>query len=439
MRTMATSLGVLVAGLLLAVPVIHAQDPSAQLATIETLDQAVGSAIARHPSVPRAVARVSEETERVGEARSGYLPQLRGGLDMGHGWEGDQYRRYASLTVSQLLYDFGRTSNDVELAESGVEIQRVRLALQVEELTDEVAQAFTEVLRYEELLVLVREHIEKIAGIGELARQRRSLGAGNGSDEIQARSREEAARAEELALQTIQGRWRVILASLVQRPVAGNLDGIDSIERYVCSSSAVEDARSTAVLLAEAERVEAMSQLRGQRLNRYPSVSLESGLRKPVLDDRFADGASDYNISLRVSVDLYQGGKLSARSRSAEHRLRSSQLSVDLERLKVAQEIDEASAQIESLVLREQILDAQQKSALETVDLYREQYVSLGNRSLLDLLNAERELHTARYEKQNVRYEKAMRKLECMSARGDLLESFGIDLDKLGTTGDYRL
>lgn len=414
---------------------------SSEASLIGLLPDAVQSAVLRHPSVPQAVARIDEEVERMGVARAAYRPQLRAGVDIGNGWENEQYRRYASVSVSQMLYDFGRTSNQIEHARAGSEVQRANLLLQLDDLAVDVTEAFVEILRHQALLTLMGEHLEQVTGIGELARQRLALGAGNGSDAIQARAREEAARSDELALEIRLDRWRIILASLVQAPVAQTLtDNLSVLDRFECSSSSLSTEDSAELVLAQAQRNVAMNQLQTEKLSRYPSISVESGVRKPVLDNRFDSSRNDFNIALKVSMDLYQGGRVSARSRSAEYGLRSSELNTDLARLKALQQLDEAEAQIRMLSGREQILQAQERSATETRELYREQYVSLGTRSLLDLLNAEQEQHMARYDRVNLHYDTAMLKMECMSASGLLREIFNINVDSLaGPAGVGRL
>ena len=399
---------------------------------IRQLPDAIHSAVLRHPTVPQAVARISEESERVEVARSAYRPQLRAGVDLGQGWESEQYRRYASVSVSQMVYDFGRTSNQVDRARARSEVQRANLLVQLDELIADVAEAYIEVLRHQALLELVGEHIDRINEIGQLARQRLALGAGNGSDAIQARSREESARSDQLALQTRLGRQRIILSSLIQAPVAESLtDDLASIESFGCSSADLSVTDSAEFLLAQAERNVALQQLEGEKLDRYPSISVEAGMRKPVFDNRFDSGANDFNVALKVSMDLYQGGRVSARSRAAEFGLRGSELNTDLARLRTLQQLDEADTQIRMLNGREQILQAQERSAAETRELYREQYVSLGTRSLIDLLNADQEQHMARYDRVNLRYEKAILNLECMSASGQLRDHFDINVDAL--------
>ena len=418
-------------------PVATAQvsDQAQVQGLVARLPDAVHSAVLRHPSVPQAVARINEEAEQMNVARSAYRPQLRAGMDLGNGWESEQYRRYASVSVSQMVYDFGRTSNQVNRAKARSEVERANLLVQIDDLVMDVAEAFIEVLRHQALIELMDEHIERVGEIGELARQRLALGAGNGSDAIQARAREEAAQSDGLSLQTRLGRWKVILASLIQAPVAQQLlDDLNTFDSFSCSSSSLSTAESAQFVLAQAERNVAMSQLQGEKLNRYPSISLEMGARKPVFDNRFDSGENDFNVALRVSMDLYQGGRVTARTRSAEYGLRNSELNTDLARLKTLQKIDEADAQIRMLAGRDQILQAQERSAEQTRELYREQYVSLGTRSLVDLLNAAQELHMARYDRANLRYDQAMLKLECMNASGALREHFDINVESL--TGD---
>src|SRR5690606_40565907 len=67
-------------------------------------------------------------------------PQLRAGMDLGNGWESEQYRRYASVSVSQMVYDFGRTSNQVNRAKARSEVERANLLVQIDDLVMDVAE-----------------------------------------------------------------------------------------------------------------------------------------------------------------------------------------------------------------------------------------------------------------------------------------------------------
>ncbi|MPN36585.1 hypothetical protein SDC9_184094 [bioreactor metagenome] len=62
-----------------------------------------------------------------------------------------------------------------------------------------------------------------------------------------------------------------------------------------------------------------------------------------------------------------------------------------------------------------------------TRDLYREQYLQLGTRSLLDLLNAEQEYHSARFELVDSSHDLQRLAVECWYQSGRLADEFALD------------
>lgn len=410
----------------LAVPgaPLRAQD------TVDSLSMAVSSAVATHPVIGEHAARVRQQAERIGGARAGYLPQLRGGLELGQGWENDRYPRYFSLSVSQLVYDFGRTASEVKVAQSGVQREESYLARSVEDVIWDTVQAYIELVRSQTLLTLAQEQQVGVARIEGLARQRRQLGAGSGSDEIQARARLEAAEALVMTFAARQNRWRVVLAFLTNaQPSTDLVDDLDTQFAGACTDE--RTTLPTSVMIANAQRSEAEAVLARERASLMPRVSIESEARQPVAgaDERFA--ARDYNVSLRVSFDLYRGGNIRSSYRSAGHALQAADYAADRARLESQQHVREAASQVDMLGARYRLLTAQSGSQQETRDLYQQQYLSLGNRSLIDLLNAEQEYHATLMEMENLRHDLHLLQADCLYRSGAITEAFEVDPDTL--------
>lgn len=63
----------------------------------------------------------------------------------------------------------------------------------------------------------------------------------------------------------------------------------------------------------------------------------------------------------------------------------------------------------------------------ETRDLYRQQYVELGTRTLLDLLNAEQELHQAGFDTANAIHDLRRLGIACIFNTGKARKAFSVD------------
>jgi outer membrane protein len=90
----------------------------------ETLDlqRCIAIAIERHPGIQAAAGAIRAGDSRIGQARAGYYPQLNGSAGYSRTdpttSAGQVYDSYSSsISVSQNLYDFGRTSTQVQIQE----------------------------------------------------------------------------------------------------------------------------------------------------------------------------------------------------------------------------------------------------------------------------------------------------------------------------------
>ena len=62
----------------------------------------------------------------------------------------------------------------------------------------------------------------------------------------------------------------------------------------------------------------------------------------------------------------------------------------------------------------------------QTRELYRLQYLELGTRTLVDLLNADQELSQIRFEEVNARFDLARLGVDCLYATGRLRTELGL-------------
>jgi len=91
----------------------------------ETLDlqRCIAIALSRHPGIQAAAGTLRAGDSRIGQARSGYYPQLNGSAgysrtDPTSTSAGQVYDSYSSsVSLSQNLYDFGKTSTQVKIQE----------------------------------------------------------------------------------------------------------------------------------------------------------------------------------------------------------------------------------------------------------------------------------------------------------------------------------
>lgn len=390
-----------------------------------SLETAVRKVVNWHPAVTETIGRLRQQTESVNEARAGYLPSLSWGLDSSYD-RSDRYSPDLNLSVSQMLYDFGKVDNRVKIATAGIAGRKSQVLMAVDDLAREAAYAVIEIQRNRALRAVANDQIVDVKAILELVRSRTDKGASTRSDLLQAEARVQAAEATRLEIEGQLSRWEAVLSNL--SGINGGVVVTDAVPGWLSSSCSATDfdwSRVPAVMQAEADRKAAAAQIDLAKAEGLPTLSLDAGIGVDVTELSSFD--PDYTVGLKVSGSLYNGGATSARRNMAVQALGASQAAEARARVDILGNLTEASSQISSKESLRRSLSARQSTMRQTRDLYRTQYVELGTRTLLDLLNADQELHAARFDISNIQYDLHRLNIDCTYSAGRMREAFGIE------------
>lgn len=397
------------------------------------LEQAVRLAVDWHPSISEAIGTLYQQAEGINVAEAGYYPQISGGVKGGYtsGYGSDAGSQSVSISLKQMLYDFGKVSNSVEAARAKAARSQASILLAIDQVSRDTAFAYIEVQRYQRLVDVAREQIRGVGDIVELARQRSDMGASTRSDVVQAQSRAEGAMATLQEYKALYARWQATLTNLLGRQTPPQVSDSSSLStNNACNAPVITDALP-AVLQAAAQRNQAQAELAQAKSEAYPTLSLQPSINQ-YLDDHYDDQNSTINrtqagIFLNLEVPIYQGGAISARSRAAGYALTAADSAEDAARLQARQGLGEAQAQTAGLTRRLSSLESRQTSITEARELYGRQYLELGTRPLLDLLNAEQEIHQSRFDLANTQADLRRLQIDCLYNSGALRRAFGID------------
>ena len=387
-----------------------------------------------HPSVAEAIGQLYRQGEGINVARAGYYPQLSGGIRTGYdtGYGADRGSQSLSLSLKQMLYDFGKVDYAVNAARAAAARSQANILLVVDDLARDTAYAWIETRRYEQLMEIAREQIRGIGEIVGLARQRSDMGASTRSDVVQAESREEGARATLEEYQAQYERWRSTLATLIGRMAPPALAESEPPElANACNRPLGGDDRLPAVLMALAQRAQSQAELAQAKAEAYPTLSLQPQVNQYLDNDYNRDNPSlertQAGIYLNLEVPIYQGGAISARTRAAGHALTAADSAEDAARLQARRGLAEAKAQTSGLGRRLRSLEARQGSIQEARMLYGRQYLDLGTRPLLDLLNAEQEIYQSRFDMAGTRSDLLRLDVDCLYNNGALRPALGLE------------
>lgn len=389
-------------------------------------ETAVREAVGWHPSITESVGRLQARAEEVDVAKAGYKPQINVGV--GSSYDNitqSRWRPRANLSGSQMLFDFGKVSSAVAAARAGTRIGRAELLLAVDSLIRDTSYAVIEIQRDTVLRQVALDQLASIQSINELVHHRYRLGASTKSDALQAQARVQAAEVTLEQIEAERRRWESNLAYLLGRPAAPDvsLDPPQGLHG-ACDRGEPDWTMVPAVMQAEAQRDAAMAEYKRSKADGMPTISFGAGGGADI-HDPFSRRA-EYNFGINVSSALYSGGARRARSRGAAYSLGAADAAEARVRNEVSRLLAEAERQVTSLTEVVDTLTARRSSMDETGRLYRLQYLDMGTRTLVDLLNAEQELHQVRFDLVNTQYDTRRLQADCLFYSGVQREVFGL-------------
>lgn len=396
-----------------------------------TLENAVHVALNWHPSIDEAVAKIGEADAEIEVARAGYFPKVQGGVNGNYqSSDGGEWRPKLNVSASQMIYDFGKVSSSVDARTAGANVSRAQLLLGVDILVRDTANAVIEVQRYRALLVVARNQLSGVQSIAHLVTQRSDKGASTRSDEIQGAARVQAAQSTVLEITGQLQRWESTLANLLGR--SGSITVDTNVPQWLssaCNASEPDWSQAPGLLQAEAKKAEALAQLNLSRARVMPTLALEAGSgygfnqSSNRTDDR---DQPEFTVGLNLTGDLYDGGAKAAAQNAATHALSASEAAIRNSRFDINNSLTQARSQTSSLQQLLASLSTRDGMMRQTRDLYRQQYIELGTRTLLDLLNAEQELHQAGFETANTVHDLRKLGVECMFSSGRSRQFFSL-------------
>lgn len=398
-----------------------------QKGAVVGIENAVRQAVGWHPSVAESLARLGQQVESINEARAGYEPRISGGIGMDYSNTGRRgVTPVFSLSASQMIYDFGKVSSSVESAQAGAGASRALVLLAVDNLIRDTAHAVIEVQRNSGLLRVAQQQVVGVERISQLVLRRSGEGASTRSDQIQALARVQEAESTLLEIEAQLLRWQSNLAFLmgVNKAVAVSPE-VPKWMFKACDIDEPDWAQVPGMVQAESLQRKAVADLDHSRAEALPTLSLEASGQVD-LNDFSSSGEPEFNVGLKLSGNLYQGGAAKARRNAAGYALRAAASAKERVRYDVGKNLMEARNQTASMLALLKTLSTRGSMMAETRDLYREQYVELGTRTLLDLLDAERELHAAHFQSVNVTHDLRNLRADCVYNSGRSRSSFGV-------------
>ncbi len=371
-------------------------------ARAESLLEALSATYGYNPRLDAERAFQRGTDEEVARAMSGYRPTVTGEADIN--WQRDDQRpsspfdgvtkpRGYTIQGVQPLFTGFRTYNAVNNAEATVRAERENLRDVERQVLLQAVTAYMDVVRDQELVRLNENNVNVLSRELKAAQDRFSVGEVTRTDVAQAEARRadavsrlDAARAN---LRTSRGSFQQVVGHPPEGlswPAPPERDIPNGLQDAIGISNN-ENPLVVAALYREQAAKYLVDQIRGELL---PSVQLEASYTDRFQPATTIDELETGIVTGRLTVPIYEAGDVYARVRQAKQNhigalQQIEQIRTEQQQTLVASwsQLEAARAQVES----DKVSVESNKVALQGV---REEE-KVGQRTLLDVLNAELE------------------------------------------------
>jgi outer membrane protein len=398
-------------------------------ASAESLQEALSRAYLFNPTLKAARAQLRAVDENVARAKSQFRPTINGDVSRTlqnidtspslAGQEGNFTSNNYSVTLVQPIFRGFRTINAVQGAQAGVEAGREDLRSAEQNVLLNAVTSYVNVVRDQAVLNLQINNQRVLTQQLKAAQDRFEVGEVTKTDVAQARARASGAESAISQARAQLQADRAIFAQLV-----GNSPGTlrDPGPTRLAPKSQGESIKIgegenpniIAAIFRERAQDHLIKETKGELL---PSVSLQANYTRSTGGPGATDREDVGTVTGVVSIPIYQGGEEYARIRQGIET-----------RSQLRHQIDEARESVRASIIAAwgnyTAARAQIKSDQEQVDANRvalagvREEEKVGQRTVLDVLNAEQELLNSEVSLATSRRDLVVASYELLSAIG---------------------
>jgi outer membrane protein len=413
-------------------------------ARAETLDSALVRAYQNNPQLNAQRANVRATDEGVARAQSGYRPKLTASSNIGaeafnnrtpnplFGTSPTSVRTFITdqrffprgfgAQLSQTLFDSGATSNSVRQAESQVLAARENLRNIEEAVLFSGAQAYMNVLRDTATLNLQRSNVDVLQEQLRQTRDRFNVGEVTRTDVAQAESRLQGAHSQvaaaEANLKSSIASYRQIIGVEPKTLAPGR--PIDRLLPATLDAAVRLSLAENPAIVAAFHNVDAAElQVKVAEAALGPTLALQGQVQQQY-DNRVSnDQLFSASVTATLTVPIYEGGAVYSQVRQAKENLGQQRLVADQTRDQVRQLVVAAWGNLDAS--KAQILAAQAQISASEVALngVREE-AKVGQRTTLDVLNAQQDLLNARVALVSAQHDRVVNSYQLLQGIGRL-------------------
>lgn len=418
---------------------------TATMSEAQTSRDAVLEALTTNPQVQSAVHTFEAASYEMRSAKGGYYPSLdvtagTGKARRDYDDRGDYTTNRAEITLTQMLFDGFRTSGEVNRLNQARQVRYLELRDAVDTIALETFAVAEDLVRYRALLDLARANYQQHLDVQAQIKERVDQGVGRRADLDQVNGRVALAESNLLTeasnLHDITAKYLRLVGSLPPaelEPVSLRDQTIpDSVSQVLEMAYRGNPGFHAAIKNIAA----AQAGVKSQKSGYYPTVQLQASYGTQqnlgVFDDRFDadDFGDEAAIELAFTYNLYNGGSDRAAVRQSMAEVDNAISLRDQACINLRQDAQIAYNDVHQLTEQLQSLQQHRDASDRVRAAYAEQF-QIGQRTLLDVLDAENEYYESSRALINAHHDLNLAYARVLNAMGQLIPALGIGGEEL--------
>lgn len=405
---------------------------SPSILAAETLNSALAAAYRNNPQLNAQRAQVRVTDENVPQALSGYRPTVTATADVGAEYldsrtsqghiTGVMKPRGVGITGTQTLFNGFRTANRTRAAEGQVFAAREALRVMEQQILLDAVTAYMNVLRDIAILDLQRRNVEVLEEQLRQTRDRFNVGEVTRTDVAQAESRLAAARSSALQaesnLSTSRAGYRRVIG-LEPTALAPGMP-VDRLSPPTLAAAIERGMTENPSVTSSMYGIDvALLQVKIAEGALYPTLTLQANAAQRY--DSSPSIARSFTASAvaQLTIPIYQGGTEYSLIRQSKESLGQQRLVMEQQRDLARATVVQSWGLLSASKAQIQAAQAQVAAAEIALNGVREE-ARVGQRTTLDVLNAQQELVNARVTLVTAQRDRVVNSFTLLSATGRL-------------------
>jgi len=423
-----------------AVVLLLAQIGSAP-ALADTIEAALVRAYQNNPQLNAQRAQVRSTDENVPQALSGYRPKVSVTASAGYQYtdtlstaggnniqvvrtetHGANPPRSVGATVTQTLFNGQQTANKTRAAESQVSGAREGLRVLEQTVLLQAATIYMDYLRDSAIVEVQKSNVRVLEQTLKQTRDRFNVGEVTRTDVAQSEAQLAAGKTQELTaesnLTTTRSNFRRIIGNEPENLAPGS-----PVDRFLPSTlpgavelSLIENPNVTAAMFGIDVNFLQVKVNEGALL---PTVSLQASVQQAYEQTMISPRSFGASAIAQVTVPVYQGGAEYSLIRQSKENLAQQRLNLETTRDQTRANVVTAWGQLEAGKAQVRSAQAQVTASEVALNGVREE-AKAGQRTTLDVLNAQQALVNARVALVTAQHDRVVASYSVLNSVGRL-------------------